>query len=159
MVAATTRTLTRRVERAAQPLEFLLLQNTQQLRLQFERNIADLIQEQRAAIRRFETAQLLRHRARKGPFFMAEELALQESQRNRRAVQSYERPVPALAVGVNGLRDEFFTRARFALDENGRVGWGDRPNLIQDLTKHCARSHDTCKPALSFSGVTRRPRY
>ncbi len=79
--------------RAAQPFEFLLLQNPQQLRLQFERNIADFIQEQRAAVRRLETAHLLRHRAREGALFMTEELAFEKSQRNRRAVQLHEGPI------------------------------------------------------------------
>ena len=109
--------------RAAQPFEFLLLQDPQQLRLQFERNIADLIQEQRAAVRRLETAHLLRHRAREGALFMTEELAFEESQRNRRAVQLYERPIPAPAVVVDGLRDELFSGTCFAFDENGGVGW------------------------------------
>ena len=84
--------------RAAQPFELLLLQNPQQLRLQFERNIADFIQEQRAAVRRFETADLLRHGAREGAPFVTEELAFEKSQRNRRAVQLHEGPIAAPAV-------------------------------------------------------------
>ena len=84
--------------RAAQPFKLLLLQDAQQFRLQFERNVADFIQEQRAAVRRLETAQLLRHGAREGALFMTEELTFQESQRNRRAVQLYERPMRRLLL-------------------------------------------------------------
>src|SRR5258706_7951147 len=40
-------------------------QNPQQLGLQFERNIADFIQKNRAAVRGLETADLLGHSARK----------------------------------------------------------------------------------------------
>ncbi len=36
--------------RAAQTLEFTLLEHTKQLRLQFERSIANLVEENRAAI-------------------------------------------------------------------------------------------------------------
>src|SRR5579863_1563209 len=43
----------------AQPFELLFLQNSQQLGLQLQRNVADFIQEQRAAVRRLEAAQLL----------------------------------------------------------------------------------------------------
>src|SRR5437879_11030067 len=63
--------------RAAQPFELLLLQNPQQFRLQLERNIADLIQKQRAAVRRLEAAYLLRHSTRECALFMTEELALE----------------------------------------------------------------------------------
>ena len=44
---------------ASQPLEFLLLQDTQQFCLKFERNVANLIQEKRALIREFKTSRLL----------------------------------------------------------------------------------------------------
>src|ERR1700751_4570136 len=43
----------------AQPFELLFLQNSQQLRLQLQRNVADFIQDQRTAVRRLEAAQLL----------------------------------------------------------------------------------------------------
>ena len=42
--------------RAAQAFEFLLLQNAQELGLQFERNIADLVEKQRAAMGQLEAA-------------------------------------------------------------------------------------------------------
>ena len=42
--------------RAAEPLELLLLQDAQQLRLQLERDVADLVEEQRAAVGELEPA-------------------------------------------------------------------------------------------------------
>ena len=65
--------------RAAQPFELLLLQNPQQLRLQFERNIANFIQKYRAAVCGLETAYLLRHGACEGALFVTEELAFEQS--------------------------------------------------------------------------------
>src|SRR5258706_16398756 len=92
--------------RAAQPFKLLLLQDPQQLSLQFQRNIADFIQKQGAPVCRFETANPLRHSSSEGALFVAEELAFEESQRNRRAVQLHEWSIASLAVLVNGLRDK-----------------------------------------------------
>src|SRR5882724_12974137 len=110
---------------AAQSFKLLLLQNPQQLRLQFERNIADFIQEQRAAIRRFETSDLLRDSSSEGALFMTEELAFEQPQRDRRAVELDERPIPAPAVCVNGLRDKFLAGTGFTFDENCGIGGCD----------------------------------
>ena len=63
-MAATSRTSTLDGAVAAQPLELPLLQNAQQLGLQLQRNIADLVQEQRAVVRQFEAPDLLRDGAR-----------------------------------------------------------------------------------------------
>jgi len=49
----------------AQPLELLLLQHPQKLRLQLKRNIADFIQKECAAVGRLEAADLLRDGARR----------------------------------------------------------------------------------------------
>ncbi len=49
----------------AEPLELLLLQHPQKLRLQLKRNIADFIQKECAAVGRLEAADLLRDGARR----------------------------------------------------------------------------------------------
>ena len=63
-MAATTRTSTAMRLRAAQALELLLLQDAQQLGLQRRRDVADLVEEQRAAVGQLEAADLLRDRRR-----------------------------------------------------------------------------------------------
>ena len=60
--------------RAAQALEFALLQDAQEFGLQFERQFADLIQEQRAVVGLLKTPIALLHGAREGAFDMAEQL-------------------------------------------------------------------------------------
>src|SRR6266404_6344740 len=144
--------------RAAQPFELLLLQNTKQLCLQFERNIADFIQEQGAAVRRLETAQLLRHSAREGALFMTKEFALEESQGNRRAVQLHEGSICPPAVHVDSMRNEFFAGTRFAFNENRGVGGGNRSNLIQYSTKCPTRPYNAFKPIPASSVITLRVR-
>jgi hypothetical protein len=53
---------------AAQALELLLLQDAQELGLEFERDVADLVEEDRAAVRQFEAAEALGDGAGEGPF-------------------------------------------------------------------------------------------
>ena len=48
----------------ADALEIALLQHAQQLALQFERDFADLVEEQRAAVGEFEAADAVAHRRR-----------------------------------------------------------------------------------------------
>ena len=117
---------------AAQPLELLLLQHAQEFRLQLERNVADFVEEQRAAVRELEAADLLRDGARERAFLVSEQLALEQARRNRGAVQLDERPRSAAAQVVDGSGDELLARAGLSLDEHGRVG--RRDNL--DLREH-----------------------
>ena len=77
--------------RAAEPLEFLLLQHAEEFRLQLEGNVTDFVEEQRSAVRELEAADLLRDGAGKCPFFVAEELALEQAGGNGGAVQLHER--------------------------------------------------------------------
>ena len=58
-MAATRRTSTLIVLRAAQALELLLLQHAEQLGLQLRRDVADLVEEQRPLVRQLEAADLL----------------------------------------------------------------------------------------------------
>ena len=54
------------------PLHFLLLQNAQQFGLHQRRHVADLIQEQRAAVRLLELPGVPRGRSRERAFLMSE---------------------------------------------------------------------------------------
>src|SRR5262249_45501429 len=69
---------------APQPFELLLLKRTQQLRLQLERKVTDLIEEERAAIGGLQTSDSLVERSGERSSLVAKELALQQSTRNRR---------------------------------------------------------------------------
>src|SRR5262249_5285130 len=56
---------------------------------------------------------------------VAEELALEERLRQRRARETDERPARAPAAVVDRRGDHLLARARFAGDEHRRVGGGD----------------------------------
>jgi hypothetical protein len=79
LVAAMTRTSTRMGRRAADALELLLLQHAQQLHLRVERQLAHLVEEERAAVRQLEAADALLQRAGERALLVAEQLALDDA--------------------------------------------------------------------------------
>ena len=80
---------------ASDPFEAALLQRTQNLRLQCQRQVSYFVQEQRAPMRHLELAGFSRHGARECPFFVTEELRLEEGFGNRGAVDRDKRCVRA----------------------------------------------------------------
>ncbi len=77
----------------AQPHELALLQHPQQLGLHGEGHLADLVQQQGAAVGQFELALAGLHRAGEGAALVAEEFGLQQRLGDRRAVDADEGPV------------------------------------------------------------------
>ena len=118
--------------RAAQPFEFVLLQNPQELGLQFERNIADLVKKQRASMGQLEAADALRNGAGEGALFMAEQFALQEPGRDGGAVDLDQGTLVAGAKMMNRASDQLFPRAGFALNQDRRIGRRDGLELIEN---------------------------
>ena len=72
---------------AAQTFELLFLKNAEPFWLQRKRKISDFIQKQCSAVSRLKAPHRLRHRTREGAQLMAEQLALQQSARNRDAIE------------------------------------------------------------------------
>ena len=107
---------------AADALESLLFERAENLGLQRKRQIADFIEEQRAAVRHLELARLAVRGARERAFLVAEELGFEQRFRDRRAVDGHERPVGARAEHVQRPREQFLARPAFAFEEHGGVG-------------------------------------
>ena len=63
---------------AADPLELALLQHAQELDLRLGRQLADLVEEQRPAVRQLEPPLAPLHGAGEGPLLVTEQLALDE---------------------------------------------------------------------------------
>ena len=80
--------------RAAEALELLLLQHAEQLGLQLQRDVADLVEEQRPLVGQLEAADLLADGAGEGALLVAEQLALQQPRGDGRAVELDEGAVP-----------------------------------------------------------------
>src|SRR6187397_2128708 len=92
--------------RAAETLELSLLQYPKKVRLQFERQLANLVQEQGATIGQLEPPGLRRVRAGEGAAFAPEQLTLDEAGGQGTAVDHHEAPMVAWAALVNGTGDE-----------------------------------------------------
>src|SRR5438093_1375349 len=99
--------------RAAQALKFLFLEHAQELRLKLERDVADLVEKDRATVREFEPTDPLRNGARKCALLVPEQLAFEEPGRNCRAVHFHEGSLPAAAEIVYGARDQFLAGPGF----------------------------------------------
>ena len=113
---------------AAQAAHFAVLQHAQQFGLRRRGHLADFIEQQRAAVGEFKTSDAPFRRARKSPALVAENLALHQRFRNRRAVDGDKGPLGARRKFVNGARDDFFAGAGLTGDEHRKRNWA-RPFL------------------------------
>src|SRR5712692_10057323 len=110
-----------------------LLQDTQQLGLEIRRHLADLVQQQRAALRHLEQDFLVHRRAGERALLVAEELRLDEILRDGRAVDLDERPFGALAVVVHRVGDQLLAGAVLALDENVRFAGRHALDQLEEI--------------------------
>ena len=81
--------------RAAEAHELALLEHAQQLGLHRRRHLADLVEEQHAAVGLLDAARLGGDRAGERAALVAEQLRLEQLVGQRRAVDGDERPVAA----------------------------------------------------------------
>ena len=118
---------------APQPLELARLQHAQQLGLHLERQLADLVEEERRAVRDLEAPDLARQGPGEGALLAAEQLALHEPGRQRGAVDLDHQVAPARAEPVDGLGDELLAGAGLAAHEHRGVRGRDLLHQAQDL--------------------------
>ncbi len=138
----------------AERLDLLAIDRAQKARLQVERQLADLVDEQRAPVRLHEGAVARRVRAGEGAARVTEQLALDERRRHCRAVEHDERPLGARAARVDGLGADLLAGAGLAVDQDGAVRRGRARQQREDLT-HRQRAPDQAPEAIA---VGRRQR-
>ena len=122
--------------------------------------LADLVEEDRAAVGQLEAPELAAVGAGERALLVAEQLRLRQRLRQRRAVELDERPVPARRDVVDDARDESLAGARLAAQQHGRVpGWtpcGSRTGSWP-RPRSCRRpSRDASRPA-PRAAATRSP--
>ena len=127
--------------RAAHPVELLLLNQAEDLRLQRERKFPDLVEEERAALGHFDPAQFSRVGAGKSALLVAEEFVLEERFRDRRAVDGDEGAFGAGGELMNGARQQFLSRSAFPEDQDGGVGGRHALDLQEGVLQTLARAH------------------
>lgn len=111
----------------------VFLQHAQQLDLLCQRHAFDFVEKQRAAGGVFDAADALALGAGEGAAFMAEQLALEDGFRDRRAVQRHERPAGARAEVVQAARHLLLAAAGFAADQHVDVGPGQLQHLASQV--------------------------
>jgi len=127
---------------SAETLELVLLQHAKELRLQLERQLAHLVQEERATVSELETSDPLCDRTSERAALVAEELALEKSRGDRSAVDVDEAPVLPRARLVDRARNEFLSRAGLAEEHNRCVGRCDDLDLVEDVSERGAIADD-----------------
>src|SRR6202007_93241 len=88
------------------------------------------------------------HRAGESPFLVAEQLALEQTERNCGPIQFHEGAVSARAVLMNGARDESFPSPCLAFDKGSGIRGRDRSDKIQYFSNQAACSDDSFKPRI-----------
>ena len=126
----------------ADAAEGLLLDQAQHLHLERERQLADLVEEERAAVGRLEQAGLVVQRAREGALHVAEQLGFEQHLRNRRAVHDHERPVVTLAARVDRARDHLLAGSALAADQHVRLAVGHLRDQLEDALHRRAVADD-----------------
>ncbi|KAG9613773.1 hypothetical protein KCV01_g966, partial [Aureobasidium melanogenum] len=119
-------------------------QHAQQARLQAHRHVADLIEEQRAALGLLEAADMPACRAGKGARLVAKQFAFQQLSRNRGGVQRHIRLAATCAFLMQRTGHQFLARPRLAGDQHVEVAGRHAP----DQAKHLAH-----RRALAEQGV------
>ena len=138
---------------AAERLHLLLLQHAQQLGLQGARHVADLVEEQRAAVGELELAvAALAIRAGVGAGGHAEELGLEQRVGDGGDVHAHERPRGAHARRVDGMREQLLAGAGLAGEQHRAVGLRHAPRLALHFHRRRAGAdeagHGVLRPAL-----------
>jgi hypothetical protein len=116
------------------------LERAQEAGLKRARELADLIEEQRAAVGLLEHAEAALRRAREGALLVAEQLAFDELGGDRAAVQRHE-GAAAAALIVESARDQLLAGARFSDDEHRQASGADTGDALTDRA-HGARRPD-----------------
>ena len=112
---------------AADAHDLAVLDDAKQAHLRGEGELADLVEEERAAVGLLEPALAPRERAGERALLVAEELRVDQLGGNRAAVHAAERPGPERRVLVDGAGDDLLARARFAEQQHRRAAPRHQP--------------------------------
>jgi hypothetical protein len=128
---------------AAEPLEFARLQDAQELHLSRGREIADLVEEERAAVGFLETADAQLFRARIGARLGAEKLGLEQLVGQAAGVDLDERLVASARIHLHDLREALLARSVRSRDEDRRLGRRDLDGERHDFVHRRALVDET----------------
>src|SRR5688572_1668638 len=120
---------------ATDALEAFFLECTQDLRLEWQRQVADFIQKQRAAMRQLEAAGFPRDGARERALLVPEQFRFEQRVRNRRAVDRHEGRVGAGTERMQAAGKQLLARAALSFQEHRGISRSCAVQLLQDVTE------------------------
>ncbi len=132
---------------AADGPHLVFLQHAQQFHLQTHRHVADLVEEQSAALGRLEQTLVLARRPRERTFLVTEQFGLEEILRHRRTVDGHEWFVVPRARIVDRPREQLLARAALARDQHAGVGRRHHLGLLQHFLHALVTRDDFGRPA------------
>ena len=148
LVAATTRTSTCLDLGRADAANRAFLEKAQEIDLEVERQIADLVEEDRAAFGDFEETALFVDRAGERAPLVPEQLGLDQAGLDRAAVDRNERAFGARRLLMHGFGDQLLAAAALAVNEHRCLGACGLVDLTQQFDDGGALAQDGRMAAL-----------
>src|SRR5207245_3493069 len=127
---------------ASDPLERLLLERAQDLRLGLQAHVPDLVQEERAAVGHLELPAAARQRPGERALLMAEQLGLDQLFGDRGTVDLDEGTFVTSGLDVDSPGDELLAAAVLAVDQHAAVGGRRGRDLIAERADRRALADD-----------------
>ena len=124
------------------PGDHAFLQRAQHFRLCGEAHITDLIEKQRAAVRKLELARAIGKRAGEAALHVAKQLTFDQLGGDCRTIDLDEGSRGAWVQRVNRARDQLLAGAVFSRDQDSRGGRGDLFDQPDDVPNRFARPDD-----------------
>ena len=128
--------------------DLLLLQDSQELGLQVKGDIPYLIEKNGPALRVLELPDPLLLRTGEGSLLMAKQFAFQERFGECRTCDDDKRFVPARAIVMNGLGEQFLARAGLAKDEHRHIGFTHLVHELENPVHPLVPADDTAEAVL-----------
>ena len=121
------------------------LQHAEELGLETGGDLADLVEQQRAAVGQLESPAAEAIGAGERAFLVAEQFAFQQMLAEGGAVDGQHRPIAAGGGGMDGAGDDFLARAAFAADHDGGAAASHQLDLAFHLGHDRAGSHERAR--------------
>ena len=131
---------------AAEPHELALLNDAQELGLRLERDVPNLVEENRALVGELEEPLLRIDRAGECALHVAEEVRLEQIRREVAGVDGDEGLVGAGRVLMQRSRDELLAGTALAVDQNRGAARRRLHDQIEDLLHPRASADDLAEP-------------
>ncbi len=130
---------------AAHATDFPLLEHAEQLRLELQGQLTDFVQEKRAPLRLLEDALVGDLGAREGSPLVPEELGLDQTRRDRAAIEDDEGLPSSTALVVDRFCNHVLAGTGFSLEQKSVLGGSDPLELGEELPHPWGRTNRAAK--------------